>query len=302
MGSSFDIGAVEADLQGPNIATVSLISPVGTISDTQPIFTWSPASDNGEIVGYTLLITDSSGVTTTVSTTGLSYTPSTDLTDGNYTWTVKAHDGVDNTSDYVGPSASFTLATPTPSTFATLHLPIVLNDYGKAPDLVIDSLMTSNDTIFLTIRNAGNETVVDAFWVDVYLNPSRPPSINEQWDAIAPSGAVWGVTQNLAPGETLTLTVGDGHYYSEHSSDTFPTNATIYALADSVNFDTTYGNVLEGDETNNLAGSVTSSVSGASAISIVSRMTSYEALPARSAVIERNVNLDYQFFLPIVVK
>jgi hypothetical protein len=42
----------------------------------------------------------------------------------------------------------------------------------------------------VTIRNKGNAPVVDAFWVDVYFNPSHTPGINQPWDTIASHGVV----------------------------------------------------------------------------------------------------------------
>ncbi len=126
------------------------------------------------------------------------------------------------------------------------------------PDLVVDNLVANSSQVTVTIRNAGSNTVSDAFWVDVYFNPGQTPGLNQPWDTIAPAGAVWGVTRLLAPGESLTLTVGDAFYFAGDSSSSFPIGATVYALVDSTNYNTNYGNILESNEGNNVFGPVLS--------------------------------------------
>jgi hypothetical protein len=70
------------------------------------------------------------------------------------------------------------------------------------------------------------------------------------------SGA--GLSQ-LTPGGTLTLTIGDAYYFASQSSPLpFPTGAQVYGFVDSVNYSTTYGNVQESNEGNNLFGPVVS--------------------------------------------
>ncbi len=53
-------------------------------------------------------------------------------------------------------------------------------------------------------------------------------------------------------GDSLTLTVGDVYYDAKFSSANFPDGARVYGYVDSINYDATYGNVWELDETNNL--------------------------------------------------
>jgi uncharacterized repeat protein (TIGR01451 family) len=148
---------------------------------------------------------------------------------------------------------------PGPSTGA-IFLPIVIRA-GTAglPDLVVENLIATSDSVTLTIRNKGDREVTDAFWVDVYFNPSETPGLNQPWDTIADYGAVWGVTTDIPTGESLTLTTGDAYYSPEHSSSTpWPVEAKVFALVDSINYETAYGAVLESDEDNNLFGPVTS--------------------------------------------
>lgn len=142
------------------------------------------------------------------------------------------------------------------------YLPLIFNDLASspnlAPDLVVDSVTTGPS---VTLRNAGNAAVTNDFWVDVYFNPNpAPPPLNRTWQSIAPYGAHWGVTSILAPGETLSLTVG-GPYYAGGSS-TFPAGAQVYAYVDSINYATTYGNVQESNEGNNVFGPVVSTAAG----------------------------------------
>ena len=119
-------------------------------------------------------------------------------------------------------------------------------------NLVITDLIADNSGITVTLKNQGNAAVTDPFWVDVYFNPTGTPTLNQPWDSIAAAGAVWGVTANIGAGDSLTLTVGDAWYVPDWSSDTFPDKADVYGLVDSVNYGSTYGNVWESNEANNL--------------------------------------------------
>jgi hypothetical protein len=122
----------------------------------------------------------------------------------------------------------------------------------------------------LVIRNQGNAPVTDAFWVDVYINPTRPPTVvNETFDDIGTQGLAWAVTQQgirqLVPGGSLTLRMNDAFYDPDIS--VFPGNllpgTPLYAQVDSFNPSTTYGTVLEDHEAinetyNNIYGPVLS--------------------------------------------
>jgi hypothetical protein len=142
----------------------------------------------------------------------------------------------------------------------TLYLPFILKDFSAAPDLVVESLSAGSGGVTVTLRNAGTAPVTNAFWVDVYFNPNpAPPHLNQPWDTIAEAGAVWGVTKTLAPGESLILTSGGPYYVASESSPSFPAGAQVYGFVDSINFSTTYGNVQESNEDNNVFGPVVSS-------------------------------------------
>jgi len=115
----------------------------------------------------------------------------------------------------------------------------------------------------VTIRNVGNAAEVDDFWVDAYIDPDPlPTQVNQIWNLLADQELVWGVTVDLRPGETLTLTVGDAYYAALYSSISWPLPAgtPVYAQVDSAAAGSSYGAVLEEHEMlawpyNNIAGS-----------------------------------------------
>ena len=111
----------------PEISGLTLLSPTGTITDTQPTFSWTAATDTGSgVVSYTLQLTLGSDIQE-FSVSGTSYSPTTDLVAGDYTWTVKAHDAAGNVSEFVSPAASFTLE-PSSSSDYQLFLPLVVKN------------------------------------------------------------------------------------------------------------------------------------------------------------------------------
>ena len=162
-----------------------------------------------------------------------------------------------------------------------VYLPLITKNLDARGDLVIDSVTADSSGFTVTIRNASANTITDAFWVDIYFNPSSVPVLNQEWHEIAPAGAAWGVTKTLAPNESLTLTFNGPYYNPEESSATFPANATVYAFVDSVHHNTTYGNVWESNEANNVGGPITSSGSAVKGVSSAQGMVPTEGLPDR---------------------
>jgi hypothetical protein len=141
-----------------------------------------------------------------------------------------------------------------------IFLPLIMmtNAAAASPDLVVDNLVATGDSVTVTIKNVGSAAVMDAFWVDVYFNPTQTPAINRPWDTIASHGVVWGVTRSIPSGGTLTLTTNGDYYAPEYSSPSpLPGGASVYALVDSINYNTTHGAVQESNEENNLFGPVT---------------------------------------------
>lgn len=149
------------------------------------------------------------------------------------------------------------------------YLPLVTHRTAAAPDLVVERLAATGGNVTVVLRNVGDAPVYvgEAFWVDVYVNPATPPTqVNQIWTDLGPEGLVWGVTAPalpLAPGQAVTLTVGDGYFYPEYSYVAWPLPAgtPVYAQVDSYNPATTYGAVQEGHEIvgapyNNISGPV----------------------------------------------
>jgi uncharacterized repeat protein (TIGR01451 family) len=159
-----------------------------------------------------------------------------------------------------------------------IYLPLVTRNYVAAPDLVVERISATTDTVQVVIRNQGDRSVVDEFWVDVYLDPTTPPTaVNQTWRHVGTHGIVWGVTADalpLAPGEAITLTVtpsGGDYYDADESKVLWPlaTGTQVYAQADSAHSDTAHGGVMENHEIigqpyNNITGpvSVADAVSG----------------------------------------
>ena len=140
-----------------------------------------------------------------------------------------------------------------------LYLPLLFRlPPPEPPDLIVESLVVARNAVTVVIKNIGGLPVNDAFWVDVYIDPSSPPAYNLTWPLIAEQGVVWGVTDPIPPGGELTLTLGGAYYFpAESYLEEISSGMPVWAQVDSANIHTTYGGVLEGDEANNLFGPVT---------------------------------------------
>lgn len=151
------------------------------------------------------------------------------------------------------------------------YLPFVIKDFLAAPDLVVDSLSAGQNAVTVTIKNIGNVPVIDGFWVDVYLNPTTPPThVNQHWHDLGDQGLVWGLTDpNIGPGQTLILTLDHAAYRPDlsHFVTPLPIGSNVYAQVDSVNLLTNYGGVLElheitGGPYNNIAQTISTAALG----------------------------------------
>jgi hypothetical protein len=175
---------------------------------------------------------------------------------------------------------------PRASPLQATYLPIILKDALILPDLVINNLTATSNSVTLTLRNQGNAPVTDAFWVDVYFNPSVTPSLNKRWQDIAPQGVVWGVTgaglSQLTPGGTLTLTTNGPFYFPNFSSPSpWPVGANVFAQVDSINFNTAYGAVQESNEGNNVSGPDVSTAGDSPPTTETTKTPSQQGLPSR---------------------
>ena len=145
---------------------------------------------------------------------------------------------------------------------------------ATSPDLVVTSLsvtptaLKAGDAVRVVavVENMG-ETATGAFWVDLYIDPTTPPTTanlpwNETCGAKQPCYGLAWLVPGLAPGASITLTSDAGSFAAANSN----WNATlaagtsdIYLYADSWNRDDTSGGrvaegaVRESSETNNRA-------------------------------------------------
>ncbi len=131
---------------------------------------------------------------------------------------------------------------------ALIYLPLVML---TGPDLVVSAVAASPTGVQITVRNQGNSPVLADFWVDLYYGPDTAPTqVNQLWSALGTQGAAWGVTQDLAPGQEVVLTLGDGAYFDEFSNmpSALEPGVPIYVQVDAWGDSPIYGAVNELDE------------------------------------------------------
>ncbi|MDW8234891.1 MAG: SdrD B-like domain-containing protein, partial [Roseiflexaceae bacterium] len=95
------------------------------------------------------------------------------------------------------------------------------------PDLVVEEFTVTpaktsyaaGEPVLITVKvkNVGGSPTTIGFWVDLYINPSTPPTTpNVRWNdvcGISPCyGIAWYVNQALAPGQSITLTSAPGQF------------------------------------------------------------------------------------------
>jgi hypothetical protein len=108
-----------------------------------------------------------------------------------------------------------------PVTSYEIYLPQVFHQQGLQPHLVVERISVDSG-IQVVGKKIGGTAVRDAFWVDMDGNPVPVPTgVNQFWaDGRSTQGGVWGVdgaALPLQPGATLTLRVGDEHYWGSLS-------------------------------------------------------------------------------------
>ena len=176
----------------------------------------------------------------------------TPLAEGLVTVDIAAHVATDaaGNGNIVATQLRRTVTRSAPIT--RVYLPLIsLPASLTGPDLVVETLTTTNGQLALSIANTGDTAVTTPFWVDVLIAPSRAPgAANDTWDALGTRGLSWGVTTPLAPDTRLTLMVGDRFYRTDYSNPGGPIVAgtVLYAHVDAINTQTIYGGVDERHE------------------------------------------------------
>ncbi len=255
-----------AELRVPLVATV-----VDTVSITAPptledmaLFPKQRTIQAGKRVTYTVLATDSLGYqwdATSEATfaieasAGGMWMANTYMSQVSGIWTVTA------TLQHLSDMAILEVEAPI---VHILYLPIVTKHHVSAPDLSIKALVATQTHITVVVQNLGNMPVVNNFWVDVYVDPDPIPSgPNDIWPDFADQGLAWGITEDLLPGATFTLTEGNAIPWVTYTLITWPLRIgiPIYAQVDSAYVGQSYGAVLENHEIlggpyNNFAGPV----------------------------------------------
>ncbi len=162
-----------------------------------------------------------------------------------------------------------------------IFLPMVVNNFVSAPDLVVTHINASSDLIEVTIENQGSQATSSGFWVDFYIDPDPVPTHeNQLWPHVSDEGIAWGVNVSIPAGDSLTLSYSTAPgapnlYYSPENSDysgSLPVGTPVYAQVDSAHLNTTYGGVLEtheilGQAYNNVSSEYTAVASATSVVS-----------------------------------
>ncbi|MEZ4591341.1 MAG: Ig-like domain-containing protein [Chloroflexota bacterium] len=178
-----------------------------------------------------------------------------------------------------------------------VFMPIIVNNFVSAPDLVVTNINASSDLIEVVIENQGTQATTSGFWVDFYIAPDPVPTHeNELWGDVSDEGLVWGVTVSIPAGGSLTLTYSTAPgapnlYFAEANSSyggVLPVGTPVYAQVDSAHLNTSYGGVLEtheilGEPYNNVSAEFTAVAIGPTSLPAASIVIQGPplALPAR---------------------
>ncbi len=192
-------------------------------------------------------VTQGSKGSVTFDSTTVTYTPNANETGSDsFTYSISDGNGGSDTATVTIQLGMF-----------EIFLPLVLNNFVSAPDLVVTNVSASSTLVEVTIENQGTMATSSGFWVDFYINPDPVPTHeNEVWSDVADEGIVWGVNVSIAAGESLTLRYSTAPgapnlYYSAVNSSfsgLLAVGTPVYAQVDSAHLNTSYGGVLENHE------------------------------------------------------
>ena len=178
-----------------------------------------------------------------------------------------------------------------------VYLPVVRRPQAL-PDLVVEQVVTTNNNIEVTVVNRGTAPMVDAFWIDLYVDPRQAPTaVNEIWPIVGDYGAVWGINDATAslpllPGQSMTVSLTHPAFRADMSTlpALIPAGTPLYVQVDSANAGIDYGAVLESHEVyglfyNNIAGPIASSTATTPPIVPTPRtLPGRSTLPARPSL------------------
>ena len=137
--------------------------------------------------------------------------------------------------------------TPTAEVPPTVLPDLVVDRIVFAPEVRSDSSLV---TVTVGIRNDSGVDVENGFWVELFVDPPRVPSIN----SIAGPGVFWYVP-GLGALESLSLGLEDADSrYSSFGGRFSAGRHEVYAYVDAYNSEGEVGLVSELDEANNLLG------------------------------------------------
>jgi len=233
-----------------------------TIANVAPQFTSTPVTGATEGQAYTYAITasdadaeDTLSITAPTKPAWLTLSDHGDGTAtlggtpthadvGDHSVVLQVTDGMDAVSQ------PFTVTVHEESTIY-VYLPLAFRNHVVAPDLVVDRIIATSNSVQVVIKNQGNAPVTDDFWVDVYINPDLiPTAVNQTWDQRGSQGLVWGVSSDVQAGGVIVLAVGDTYFLASYSQVSWPLpiGTPVYAQVDSYDAATNYGAVLENHE------------------------------------------------------
>lgn len=276
----FDTAVVRITVTGVNDAPSAVNDNVTTVLETAVDIT-PLDNDSDPDTTDSLSITEyTQGSHGTVNDNGsgtLTYTPEADYLGGDFfTYTIQDGNGTTDTATVN--------VTVNPKTYY-VYLPVALNNFTSAPDLVVTSLQASTGYVEVVIENQGTQATTSGFWVDFYVAPDpAPQAANELWPDLANRGIAWGVTTGLQPGQTITLIYSAAPgapnlYYSAADSSfsgTLDVGTAVYAQVDSAHVGHVNGAVVETHEI--LGGTYNNIIQAAATVSPASQLQQTNAL------------------------
>lgn len=254
----------QADTNPPVFPSNPLIAPAhgATIATFTPMFDWADAADpEGSVITYTLIITGPAqqATPTSITATSSTYTPTTLLSNGDYTWTVQAQDEAGNPSGNVAP-ATFTV---TVALNWQLYLPIILKPEtplcpassgasfnlipisgspADRPDYLHGDLNLSlrgyvPTTAFLGLVDYSGGSDASAPQLAGLFEPNRFPGVQTVYQV---NSWNWGCDMHGCPGPVITnppvtlvglvTTPGEPIYIPERGANIYPANYKAMVL------------------------------------------------------------------------